>query len=152
MPVYEEPSAHSHRRYPFGIAVPSARLWSKRTFSSLKRPNYRRFFIGQSISLIGTWMQSVAQSWLVLELTHSATMIGLVVAVQTLPVLVLSPYGGVIADRLDKRRVLLVTQSTLALLALVLGGLVLSHTVQLWMVFVVAAALGAANSLDNPTR
>lgn len=128
------------------------RRWVHRTFASLENRNYRRFFIGQSVSLVGTWMQTVAQSWLVLQLTGSATMIGLVVAVQTLPVLVLAPYGGLIADRVDKRRVLLATQSTLALLALLLGLLVLTHAVRLWMVFVVAAGLGIANSVDNPTR
>jgi len=129
-----------------------ARLWARHTFASLENRNYRRFFIGQSVSLIGTWMQTVAQSWLVLELTGSATMIGLVVAAQTLPVLILAPYGGVIADRLNKRRVLLATQSTLGLLALLLGLLVLTHSVRLWMVFAIAAGLGLANSVDNPTR
>ncbi len=123
-----------------------------RSFSSLENRNYRRFFIGQSVSLVGTWMQSVAQSWLVLELTGSGTDLGLVVGVQTLPVLLLAPYGGVVADRADKRRLLLVTQSTLALLALTLGLLDLTHVVRLWMVICVAAGLGLANALDNPTR
>ena len=67
-------------------------------------PNYRRYYSGQAISLIGTWMQMTAQSWLVLTLTHSSTMLGVIVALQTLPVLLLAPYGGVIADRVDKRR------------------------------------------------
>ena len=79
-----------------------------KTFSSLKIPNYRLFFAGQSISLVGTWMQMTAQSWLVLTLTHSSTDLGLVVALQTLPVLLLAPYGGVIADRVDKRRLMVV--------------------------------------------
>ena len=131
---------------------PCARSWVDHTFASLDNRNYRRFFAGQSISLIGTWMQTVAQSWLVLELTGSATMIGLVVAVQTLPVLVLAPYGGLTADRLDKRRVLLATQTALSLLALVLGLLVVTHAVRLWMVFTIAGCLGLVNSVDNPTR
>ena len=76
--------------------------WS-RTFSSLKVPNYRLYFTGQSISLAGTWMQMTAQSWLVLTLTGSSTALGAIVALQTLPVLLLGPYGGVIADRVDKR-------------------------------------------------
>jgi MFS family permease len=128
-----------------------SRFWL-RSFASLENRNYRRFFIGQSVSLVGTWMQSVAQSWLVLQLTGSGTALGLVVAIQTLPVLVLAPYGGLLADRADKRRLLLATQSTLALLALTLGLLSLTHVVRLWMVMLIAAGLGLANSVDNPTR
>ena len=97
-------------------------------------------------------MQSVGQSWLVLELTGSGTVLGLVVAVQTLPVLLLAPYGGLIADRADKRRLLLATQSMLALLALTLGLLDLTHVIRLWMVMVVAACFGLTNAVDNPTR
>ena len=123
-----------------------------RSFASLENRNYRRFFVGQSVSLIGTWMQSVAQSWLVLELTGSGTALGLVVAVQTLPVLFLAPYGGLIADRADKRRLLIATQSTLALLALTLGLLDLTHVIRLWMVMLVAAGYGLTNAVDNPTR
>ena len=123
-----------------------------RSFASLENRNYRRFFIGQSVSLVGTWMQSVAQSWLVLQLTGSGTALGLVVAVQTLPVLLLAPYGGLLADRADKRRLLLATQSTLALLALALGVLDLTHLIRLWMVMLIAACLGVANAVDNPTR
>ena len=74
-------------------------------------PNYRRYISGQAISLIGTWMQMAAQSWLVLTLTGSATTLGLIVALQTLPVLLLGPYGGVIADRVDKRRLMVVLQA-----------------------------------------
>jgi MFS family permease len=123
-----------------------------RSFVSLENRNYRRFFLGQSVSLVGTWMQSVAQSWLVLQLTGSGTALGLVVAIQTLPVLFLAPYGGLLADRADKRRLLLATQSTFALLALALGLLSLTHVVRLWMVLLIAAGFGLANSVDNPTR
>ena len=122
------------------------------TFSSLKNPNYRLYFIGQLVSLTGTWMQGVAQAWLVLELTGSAAMLGIVTAVQFLPVLALAPYGGLIADRFSKRRLLLITQSAAAVLALTLGTLVATHTVTLWMVFVLALGLGVINALDNPTR
>jgi len=90
----------------------------RRTFSALSVPNYRRYFFGQSVSLVGTWMQTVAQSWLVYTLTRSATALGFVVALQTLPVLVLGPYGGVIADRVDKRRLMIVLQSLMGLQAL----------------------------------
>ena len=124
----------------------------QQTFASLANRNYRRFFLGQSLSLVGTWMQSVAQSWLVLQLTGSGTMLGAVVAIQTVPVLLLAPYGGLVVDRANKRRVLIGTQTTLALLALALGLLTLTHLVQLWMVMVIAAGLGLANSLDNPAR
>ena len=91
------------------------------TFAALVVPNYRRYISGQSVSLIGTWMQMTAQSWLVLTLTHSSTALGLIVALQTLPVLLLGPYGGVIADRVDKRRLMVVLQSVMGVQALVLG-------------------------------
>ncbi len=124
----------------------------RRTFAALGVRNFRLYYAGQSISLIGTWMQSVAQSWLVLQLSHSGTMLGLVVAAQTVPVLVLGPYGGLIADRASKRTLLLCTQSVLGLLALTLGILTLTHAVRLWMVFLLAAGLGTVNAADNPTR
>src|SRR5215469_13706864 len=92
-----------------------------RTFSALKVPNFRRFFYGQSISLVGTWMQTVAQSWLVYSLTHSSTALGAVVAIQTLPILLLGPYAGVVADRTDKRRLTVVLQALMGVQALVLG-------------------------------
>jgi MFS family permease len=90
----------------------SMRSSARRTFSSLSVPNYRRYFTGQAISMIGTWMQTTAQSWLVLTLTHSATDLGAVVALQTLPMLLLGPYGGVIADRVNKRRLMVALQSS----------------------------------------
>ena len=127
--------------------------WRRRTFASLiESSNYRRFAAGQAISLVGTWMQTIGQSWLVLQLTGSATTLGLVAAVQTLPILLLSPYAGVLVDRRSKRRVLLATQTVMALLALTLGLLTLTHTVRLWMVMVIAGALGLVNSVDNPAR
>ncbi len=122
------------------------------TFAALTNHNFRRFFYGQAVSMIGTWMQSVAQSWLVLELTGSGTALGLVIALQTLPVLFLAPYAGLIANRADKRRLLVGTQSAMAVLALVLGLLTVTHSVSLWMVYLLAVALGLANAIDNPTR
>lgn len=121
-------------------------------FAALGVPNFRLFFAGQSVSMVGTWMQVVAQSWLVLQLTGSGTMLGLVVAAQFLPVLLGGPYGGLLADRADKRRLLLATQSALALLALLLGLLTVTHLVRLWMVVALAVALGTVNAVDNPTR
>ena len=124
----------------------------RRTFASLQVRNYRLYLFGQIVSLSGTWMQGVAQAWLVLKLTGSGTALGLVTALQFLPVLLLGPLGGVIADRVEKRKLLYVTQGLSGVLALVLGLLVATDTVQLWMVYVLASGWGALNAIDNPTR
>src|ERR1700728_1098022 len=91
------------------------------TFAALSVPNYRRYYSGQAISLTGTWMQMTAQSWLVLTLTHSSTKLGVIIALQTLPVLLLGPYGGVVADRVDKRELMIALQSAMGVQALILG-------------------------------
>jgi MFS family permease len=130
----------------------TAAALGRQTFASLANPNFRRYFSGQAISLVGTWMQSVAQSWLVFELTNSATAIGFVVALQTLPMLVLGPYGGVVADRVDKRVLMMFLQSMMGLLALVLGLLTVTHVVTLWEVYVLAVLLGLNNCFENPAR
>lgn len=122
------------------------------TFAALAVPNFRRYAAGQSISMIGTWMQTTAQSWLVLTLTHSAVVLGLVVALQTLPVLLLGAYGGVIADRVQKRRLMVVLQSLMGLQALILGILTLSHLIQIWEIAVLAVLLGLNNTFENPCR
>src|SRR5580693_6307401 len=116
------------------------------TFAALAIPNYRRYVAGQSVSLIGTWMQMAAQSWLVLSLTGSATTLGVIVALQTLPVLVLGPYGGVIADRIDKRRLMIVLQTAMGLQALILGVLTITGAVRLWEIGVLAVVLGLNNA------
>ena len=122
-------------------------------FASLKVRNYRLFASGQVVSLTGTWMQRVAQDWLVLNLSHnSGTAIGLTTGLQFAPVLLFGMYGGVIADRYNKRRVLVMTQITAGLLALALGLLDLSGAVQLWHVYVLAFALGMATAIDSPVR
>ena len=123
-----------------------------RAFIALRHRNFRLFWFGQLISLIGTWMQSTAQAWLVLELTHSAFLLGVVGALQFLPVMFLSLFGGVLADRLPKRRVLLFTQSSAMIQAFILWALVATGTVQLWHILVLATLLGLTNSLDMPTR
>ncbi|MHB1988754.1 MAG: MFS transporter [Acidimicrobiales bacterium] len=128
------------------------RSLGSRTFFSLGIPNFRRFFVGQTVSLVGTWMQSVAQSWLVFTLTHSATALGGVVALQTLPVLLLGPYGGVIADRVDKRRLMIVLQSFMGVQALVLGVLAVTHVVRFWEICLLAVVLGLNNTFENPAR
>lgn len=122
------------------------------TFASLSIPNYRRYASGQSVSMVGTWMQTTAQAWLVLTLTHSAVVLGLVVAAQTLPVLLLGAYGGVIADRVDKRRLMVFLQSMMGIQALVLGVLTLTRTVKIWEIFILAALLGLNNTFENPSR
>jgi MFS family permease len=124
----------------------------RRTFSSLKVPNYRLYFTGQSISLIGTWMQMTAQSWLVLTLTHSSTALGLAVALQTLPVLLFGPYGGVIADRVDKRRLMMALQAAMGVQALVMGVLTVTGVVRFWEVCVLAVILGLNNAFENSAR
>ncbi len=123
------------------------------TFRSLRVRNYRLFATGQAVSLSGTWGQRVAQDWLVLNLTNSsATALGVVTALQFLPVLVLSLYGGVLADRYDKRRLLVGAQAAMGVLALVLGVLDLTGLVQLWHVYALALGLGIATAVDTPTR
>ena len=123
-----------------------------RTFLALRHRNFRLFWFGQLISLIGTWMQSIGQAWLVLELTHSAWLLGVVGALQFLPVMLLSLFGGVLADRLPKRKVLLFTQSSAMLQATILWILVATGHVQIWEVLVLASLLGLTNSIDMPTR
>jgi MFS family permease len=122
------------------------------TFSALSVPNYRRYVSGQAVSLTGTWMQMTAQSWLVLTLTDSSTALGFVVALQTLPVLLLAPYGGVIADRVDKRRLMVALQTAMGVQALVLGLLTVTGVVTLWEICVLAALLGLNNAFENPAR
>lgn len=123
-----------------------------RGFPALRFRNYRLFFVGQFVSVTGTWMQTLAQSWLVLTLGGSAFDLGLVNVCQFAPILVFGLFGGVIADRVPKRNLLLVTQATSASLAAVLTGLVVSGNVQLWHVYALALGLGTANAFDMPTR
>ena len=125
---------------------------TRRTFRSLAVRNYRLFFLGQLVSVSGTWMQQVAQSWLVLTLTGSGLDLGVTVALQFLPMLLFGMWGGVIADRFDKRRILLVTQAAAAVLALTLWALVAAGSVELWMVYVLAFLLGMVQMVDMPTR
>ncbi len=122
------------------------------TFAALAIPNYRRYIAGQSVSLIGTWMQMAAQSWLVLSLTGSATTLGVIVALQTLPVLLLGPYGGVVADRIDKRRLMVILQIAMGVQALILGVLTVTGSVRLWEIGALAALLGLNNAFENPAR
>lgn len=122
------------------------------TFASLRIRNYRLYFLGQVISSSGTFMQSIAQDWLVLQLSNSGTALGVVTALQYLPILLLGSYGGLVADRFPKRKILYVTQSAAGLLALILGGLVASGWVRLWMVDLLALCLGLVTAFDMPAR
>lgn len=121
-------------------------------FASLAIPNYRLYVGGQSLSLVGTWMQTVAQSYLVFTLTDSGTDVGLVVALQTLPVMLLGPYGGVVADRVDKRKMMIALQSLMGVQALVLGLLTVTHAVTMWEVSLLAVILGLNNTFESPAR
>ncbi len=128
------------------------RQYSLETFSSLYVRNYRLYYIGQIISTSGTFMQSVAQAWLVLQLTNSGAALGIATALQYVPILFLGPYGGVVADRFSKRKILYFTQSLSGILALILGVLVATGLVQVWMVYVLAFCLGLVTVFDNPAR
>lgn len=119
---------------------------------ALQHRNYRLWFGGQAVSVIGTWMQMVAQSWLVLSLTGDPFMLGLVAAAQYSPVLVFGLFGGLVADGLPKRRVMMATQAVFMTLALVLFVLTATHVVEVWHVVAVAFCFGLANAIDMPTR
>ena len=126
--------------------------FSSRTFAALRVRNFRLYFIGQLISTSGTWMQSVAQGWLLLQITGSSVDLGIAVALQYVPMLVLGSYGGLVADRYEKRRILYATQSGAGLLALVLGVLVTTHHVSVGSIYIIAALLGVVNLFDMPAR
>ena len=119
---------------------------------SLQHRNYRLFCSGQIVSLIGTWMQSVALSWLVYRLTGRAAMLGLMSFCNMIPVFILAPVGGLVADRVPSRRLLLTTQTVAMGLALLLALLTLTHHVRLWHLFALGSALGVINAFDNPAR
>jgi MFS family permease len=130
----------------------AARRAHDRTFRSLRQPNYRRFFAGHAVSVIGTWMQRVAQDWLVLSLTGSGVALGVSTALQFGPMLALGLWGGTVVDRVDRRRLIIATQSVQAALAATLGILALTGAVRLWMVYALALVLGLVTVLDSPAR
>ncbi len=123
-----------------------------RLFPAFQNPNYRIYFSGQVISLVGTWLQIVAQGWLVLQLTNSAFQIGLVGVAATLPAMVLTPFGGVLVDRLDKKKILICTQSASMVLALALGFLTIWGHITVWQVGILAFLLGIVSAFDVPAR
>ena len=122
------------------------------SFSPLRVRNLRIYLSGQAVSLIGTWMQMTAMSWVVWQLSHSEAALGIVNALGSLPLLLLGPWAGVWADRLDRRRVLLVTESVAMTMAFTLAALVQTGHIQLWHVYLLAALLGVVNALDLPAQ
>jgi MFS family permease len=124
----------------------------RRSFDSLAVPNYRRYFVGQIVSLSGNWMQMVAEIWLVLSLTGSGLAVGMTTALQFLPILLFGAWGGVLADRFAKRELLMATQVLMALPALALLGVTTAGVVAPWMVFALVFVRGSVNAVDNPTR
>lgn len=129
----------------------SPNFW-RRTFAALQHPNYRRWFVGQLVSLVGTWMQTTAQGFLIYELTHSTAYLGYVGFAAGVPSWLFMLYGGVVADRVDRRKLLVITQSTMMLLAFILSALTFTDLVQPWHVVLLALALGTANAFDAPSR
>jgi MFS family permease len=125
--------------------------WSQ-TFSSLRVPNFRLFTISNVLAMSGTWMQRIAQDWLVLTLSHSVTAVGITVAMQFTPMLVLGLYGGLIVDRYSKRMLLMITQGVFGLLAVLLAILALTGTIEVWHIWAIAFIGGLVVVVDNPTR
>jgi MFS family permease len=123
-----------------------------KTFAALGVRNYRLFFLGQVVSNTGTWMQRIAQDWLVLQITNSPLAVGVTTALQFLPMLLMGLWGGLIADRYPKRRLLLITQTSMGLLAGVLALLTLTGHVHVWHIYLIAFGLGLATVVDNPSR
>jgi len=124
----------------------------RRSFNSLEVPNYRRYFAGQMISLSGTWMQTVAALWLILTLTDSGIAVGLTTALQFLPMLLIGAWGGLLADRFSKRKLLMTTQALMAIPAVGLFAVTAAGIVTPWMVYLAVFAMGSVNAVDNPAR
>src|SRR5437660_676269 len=122
------------------------------TTRALRHRNFRLFFTGQIVSLIGTWMQTVAQSWLIYRLTGSSVLLGLVNFASQIPVFLLAPVAGVVADRHSRHRIVIATQSASMALALILAGLTLSGYITKWEIFVLSLLLGIVNAFDVPAR
>lgn len=143
------PRQSEQKERPSTFSLPSK---FTRGFRALRIRNYRLFWTGQLVSLTGSWMQTTAQSWLVLQLTKSPLALGVVTTLQFLPLMLLSLIGGAVADRVPKRRLLLATQTTAMILAAIFGVLVALGAIQLWHIYVLAFLQGIVNAIDNPTR
>jgi MFS family permease len=123
-----------------------------RTFASLSVPNYRRYFGGQVVSLTGNWMQTVAEMWLMVQLTGNGVSVGLTAALQFLPILLFGAWGGLLADRMPKRRLLTITQTLMAIPALTMWALTANGAIEVWMVYALVLARGCVTAIDNPAR
>ncbi len=136
------------------MTAPTSPLPAQSTgvFASLSVHNYRLYFGGQAVSLVGTWMQATAQAWLVLTLSGSSSILGLIVALQALPILIIGPYAGVVADRVDRRLLMIFLQSIMGVLALVLAILTLGGWIAVWQIAILALLLGLNNAFENPAR
>lgn len=134
------------------VGVVSERLPWRHTFISLKVRNFRIFAMGHFIAVVALWMQRIAQDWLVLQLSGSVTAVGITVALQFLPSLLLGPWGGMVADRFAKRKILMLCQSVAAVLAATLAGLALTQRIEVWHVYTIALVLGLVTVLDQPAR
>jgi MFS family permease len=134
------------------MPIISGRTPWRQSFSSLQVPNFRLFTISNILAMSGTWMQRIAQDWLVLTLSHSVTAVGVTVAMQFTPMLLFGLHGGLIVDRYSKRMLLMMTQGVIGALAGLLAILALTHTVQVWHIWVIAFAVGLVVVIDNPTR
>jgi MFS family permease len=136
----------------FPIAIPLGRDTWQQTFAALNHHNYRLWFLGQLVSLVGSWMQTTAQQYLIYELTESSAYLGLIGFVGGVPTWLFMLYGGIVADRFSRRSMLIVTQVTMMVLAFVLAGLVFLGSVQPWHLLVMAGLLGIATAFDAPAR
>ncbi len=130
--------------------LPATRM--PRAFAAMRHRNFQLYFIGQLVSNAGTWMQIIAQGWLVYQLTHSEFALGVVSFASAIPVLFVTPFGGVVVDRVPKRTLLVITQSAAMLLALALAALAFTDVVREWHIFVLAALIGVVNAFDAPAR
>jgi MFS family permease len=135
-----------------GLSLLAPRLGRSKAGKAFGHRNYRLFFVGQAVSLVGTWMQQVAQGWLVLTLSGDPFWLGVVATAQFLPVMVFGLFAGVLADVLPKRQTLIVVQAVMMLLAVVLTVLTATGVIEIWMVIILALLLGAANAVDMPVR
>lgn len=154
MPAF--PANFLVERYPLtdseSLANPSLKLRLQETFAALKHYNYRLWFSGQVVSLVGTWMQSTAQGYLIYQLTGSPVYLGLVGFVGGLPAWLFTLFGGVIADRISRRNLMVITQTAMLVLAFILAALTFTNVVQPWHIIVLAFLLGVANAFDAPAR
>ncbi len=150
--LYEPEAAPVSGSFIYWAKEAARRLSWKNTFASLRHPNYRLWFWGQMTSLFGTWMQSTALSFFIYELTHSSAFLGYIGFAMGVPMWLLATYGGVIADRVSRRWLLISTQTFMMVLAFLLSGLTFSHLIQPWLIILLAFFLGVAQAFDAPAR